>query len=361
MGKLKDLEKGIYKEAREQGISVTELIRKQNPDCEADLESDAFLERARLRSLKQPIPDDLRTGVDAFELQLIEHGIRVTGREANLVDAFYKTTTSSILFPEFINREVRIGMMLGRNECQLEDIVAATQNIDSVTYQSINAELEAVSKGAHRVGEMGEFPSISITYGEKSITLYKFGHTIKSSYEVLRRMSIPNLSIHLRLVGKRLAKSKVAEAIYILINGDGNDNAAPVHDVPLLTYDNIVDFDMQWEDYEADVWIGAKAAVAAILKLSEFKDPQAGFTYQRDGKLISPLGVTLRKSSAVPASNLLGVDRSAALEEVKEQGSNLTEAEKIIDRQFEKVVISEVAGFARIYKEAARIWDYTND
>jgi hypothetical protein len=174
-------------------------------------------------------------------------------------------------------------------------------------------------------------------------------------------MSIPNLAIHLRLVGKRLARNKVAEAISVLINGDGNSNAAPVHDVPHLNYDNIVDFDMEWEDYEATVWVGNKATVSGLLKLSEFKDPQSGFTYQKDGKLISPLGVTLRRESNVPANGLLGVDRNAALEEVKEQGSNLVESDKIIKAQFEEVIVSEVAGFARIYKEAAMLWDYTDD
>ena len=361
MGKLKELDASIYNDAQNQGISVTELISRQNPDCEADLPSDAFLERAKFRMLRQPIPDDLRRGKDAFELQLQEHQIRISGREADSVESFYKTDTSRILFPEFINREVQIGMMLGRNECQLEDLIAATQTIDSVTYQTIAAALASDNKGAYRVGEKGKFPTTTITYGEKSISLYKFGHAIESTYEVLRRMSIPNLAIHLRLVGKRLARTKVAEAISVLINGDGNSNAAPVFDKPLLNYDNIVDFDMEWEDYEATVWVGNKATVAGLLKLSEFKDPQAGFTYQKDGKLISPLGVTLRRESNIPANHLLGVDKNAALEEVKEQGSNLVEADKIIKTQFQEVIISEVAGFARIYKEAAMNWDYTDD
>jgi hypothetical protein len=54
----------------------------------------------------------------------------------------------------------------------------------------------------------------------------------------------------------------------------------------------------------------------------------------------------------------VGVDRTAALEEIVEAGSQLVEAEKIIDKQFDQAVISRVAGFKKIYTNASRIWNY---
>lgn len=327
-----NLEKGMYAEAKKRGISFTQLLHELDPGDE---------------------------NLDAFDKQLMEHGLKVSGKQVALVEDFYKTTDSKILFPEFINRNVLIGMDLGRNECMLSDLVGSSQEITSISYQGIEASTATGEKGAFRVGEKGEFPTTTITYAEKGITLVKFGHRIDTTYEVLRRIAVNNLALHLQLVGRKLRRSMVEWALDVLINGDGNSNPAPVFTASGLTYNNLVDFDMVWENYEADIWVGNKDAIAAILKLTEFKDPQAGFNYQKTGKLISPIGVTLRKSSSVTANRLLGVDRSAALEQVSEAGSQLIEADKIIDKQFEKAVISQVTGFKKIYTEAARIWNFT--
>ena len=329
--KLK-LEKGMYAEAKKQGISFTRFLHTLDPGDEK---------------------------LDAFEKQLMEHGIRVSGSEVSLVEDFYKTTDSRVLFPEYINRQVLLGMELGRNECRLDDLVANTREIDSVTYQPVQAQTAANERGAFRVGEAGEFPSTTISFADKSVKLIKFGHRVDVTYEVLRRMAIDQLSVHLQLIGRKLRRSMVEWALEVLVNGDGNSNPAPVFSQSTLNYNNLVDFDMEWSDYEANVWVGRKDTVAAILKLSEFKDPQAGFNYQATGKLISPLGVTLRKFSTIAANTLVGVDKSAALEQIRESGSQLTEVDKIIDKQLQNSVISQVAGFAKIYTEACRVWDYS--
>jgi hypothetical protein len=331
MPKLK-LEKGMYEEAKKRGISFTMLLEELDAGDE---------------------------NLDAFEKQLMEHGLKVTGKQVALVEDFYKTSDSRILFPEFINRNVLIGMDLGRNECMLSDIVGSSQEIQSISYQGIEASTDSAEKGAYRVGEKAEFPVTLITYAEKGITLAKFGHRIDTTYEVLRRIAVNNFALHLQLIGRKIRRSMVEWALDVLVNGDGNSNPAPVFSKTTLNYDNLVDFDMEWEDYEADVWVGPKAAVAAILKLTEFKDPQAGFNYQATGKLISPIGVTLRKFSTVAASTIIGVDKSAALEQVTEAGSQLTESEKIIDKQFEQAVISQVGGFKKIYTNASCVWDYS--
>jgi len=326
------LEKEMYTEAKSRGISFTQLLNTLDPG-DKDL--------------------------DAFEKQLMEHGLNISGSEVSLVEDFYKTNESKVLFPEFINRQVLLGMELGRNECRLDDLIASTQDIDSVAYQSVSASYETGERGAFRVGEKAAFPTTVISFADKTIKLVKFGHKIEATYEVLRRMNLPQLSIHLQLIGRRLRRDMVEWALDVIVNGDGNSNSAPVFDLTTLNYDNLIDFDMEWSDYEADIWVGSKAAVVAILKLTEFKDPQAGFNYQATGKLISPLGVILRKFSTVAANSLIAVDKSAALEMIREAGSQLTEVDKVIDHQFEDTVISQVAGFAKIYTNASRVWDYS--
>ena len=330
-----NLTKEMYGEAKKQGLSFAQFLQTQD--------------------------DQEHSKLDAYERQLQAHNLRIRGKQVSLVEDFYKTASNSVLFPEFINREVLAGMDIGRNECMLTDLVANVRTIDSNVYQGLTASAKAGEKGAFRVGEGGTFPKTIITLANKPVTLIKFGHAISIPYEVSRRIAVDALAVHLRLIGRYLRRSMVAEGIDIIINGDGNSNGAAVDTVSGLNYNNIIDFDSNFDDdgFSPTLWLTTKIGMNTILKMSEFKDPQAGFNYQQTGKMISPLGVTLRKSSAVPASRLIGVDRTAALEQLIEAGSQLTEADKIIDKQLDEVVISQNGGFSKIYTAAARVWNWT--
>jgi hypothetical protein len=327
------LEKEMYDEARQKGLSFTEFLSRE----------------------VEPGDEEL----DAFQKQLKKHKIIVDGADISLVEDFYRTYESSVLFPEFINRNVRIGMEMGRNQCQISDLIATTQQLPGDTYRSIEAAASSGEKGAFRVGQRGEFPTTVISTTEKPVSLMKIGHKLEATYEVLRRVQVDLIALHIQLIGRKLRDSVVAWALDVIVNGDGNSNPAPTFSQTGLNYNNFVDFDMEWPDYEATVFVGAKAAIAGILKLSEFKDPQAGFNYQATGNLISPLGVVLRKDASVAANSLIGVDRNAALEMLVEAGSQFVEADKVIDKQFEKTVISQVTGFAKIYLAASKVWDYS--
>lgn len=351
------LDKNAYVEAKQNKKSVTALIHEMS-GAAGEVEPDYYLERAgKIRNKVQLSEKDHK--LDAFEIQLMEHGLKMSGSEVSLAEDFYKTDDRKGLFPEWINRQVLIGMDLGRNACQLSDLIASTREIDASSYMSISATFTAGKRGAYRVAEGAEFPTIKIAEAEKPIKLEKFGHKVNLTYEVMRRMAINQLAVHMQKVGRRLRDDMVEWALYVLVNGDGNSNPAPVNSVTTLNYNNLIDFDLLWEDYEADVWVMAKAGVATLLKLTEFKDPQAGFNYQATGKLVSPIGVTLRKNATVAANTLIGVDKSTALEMVREAGSQLTEVDKIIDKQIESSVISQVAGFSKIYTNACRVWDYS--
>ena len=84
------------------------------------------------------------------------------------------------------------------------------------------------------------------------------------------------------------------------------------------------------------------------------KDAAAGFNFQRTGKQITPIGADLMKSSAVASGKLIGLDKTCALEMVK-AGEVMTEYDKLIDRQLERAAITSIAGFAKIFKDVARV------
>ena len=351
-----NLDKGIYEDTKSSGKSVTSLIHNMEGGA-GQVEPDYYLTRARKKRDNIALSDkDYQP--DAFELQLMENEIKLSGAEVSLVEDFYRTTSATVLFPEFINRNVLLGMELGRNVCTLDDIVASTNYITSGSYISIRANLPDSEKGAYRVGEGGEFPRIVLTSNKHAIALEKFGHEIDMDDEVIRRMAVNQLAIHLQLLGARIRNQMVSWAIYVLVNGDGNTNSAPVTTVAGLNYDNLIDFEQAFGDFEPDAWIVTTAGMGAILKLSEFKDPLVGFNYQSTGKMISPLGKKLRKSPGVATDTLLGLAKNAAIEMIIEAGSQLTEYDKIINRQINQTVISQYANFAKLYTTASRVWNY---
>ena len=153
-----------------------------------------------------------------------------------------------------------------------------------------------------------------------------------------------------------------ADAIDVLMNGDGNNNAAQVFTVgngPIsgtagtLSYDALVDFWSQFAPYALNTLVVGDA-MADILKLKEMQDGTAGLTFQGTGKLVTPMGATLVRSSAVPAGTILGLDKNYALELVR-ASDVLVEYDKLIDRQLERAAITSISGFAKIFQDAAKV------
>ena len=79
------------------------------------------------------------------------------------------------------------------------------------------------------------------------------------------------------------------------------------------------------------------------------QDSTAGLAFQGTGKLVTPMGATLLRSSAVPSGTIIGLDRQYALELVR--GSEvLVEYDKLIDRQLERAAITSISGFAKVFQ-----------
>jgi len=332
---LVKLEKGMYHEAKKQGVSFTQLLEDFDPS-------------------EPGYP------LDAFERQLVRYGIITRDEKVSLVEDFYKTYESSVLFPEFINRNVLIGYKFGKNELKLDDLIATTQFIDSAEYTPFSAVDSSEPEELHRVGELGEFPTTTITLADKTVRLIKVGRRLKASYEVLRRMQINLLALHLQIIGLKMQRAMTKWALNVFVNGDGNSNPAASQDVAnngVLVYDDLANFEIDFaiQGFEKTHFCGDAATVKKILKLAEFKDVVAGFNFQATGNMISPFGDVLRFHPSAPANKILGWDQKSHLEQVKERSAQLVEAERVIEKQFEQTVISDVVGISKIFTAAGRI------
>lgn len=323
--------KEMYSTAAKAGITLTEYLEQERP---SEIE-----------------------GLDAFEFALFDQKINL---KTDTVERFYQTIDDRVLFPEFVNRNIRIGMVgLGKKDLTFGDIVATEQTIDGAVYETIKAVFDNKNLDFKKVGEGAAFPTVKMTVGKTPVRLGKIGLELDATYEVLRRMKLPLLSVHMQLIGKRLAKKMVAFAVHVLVNGDGNANPADKV-TKTLSYGNLLDFDMIMDDYEATCWFAKKAKIQSLCLLDEFKDTRL-FDTARSGAWASPFANTLKKfnwaESSLGDNQIIQIDKSAALEFLKESGAELIETDKVIDKQLEKTVISQVIGFSKIFNEAAHIFE----
>ena len=325
------LEKGMYHEA---GKSFTQVLESMDPDHQ--------------------YKGTAMEGLDAFQRQLKRFDIKVKGAGSDVVEKFFRTADSAVLFPEYIARSVRQGM---EEQDLLPSITAAVTRFDGMDYRSITAQPGGEDKELRRVEEGAVIPSTTVKVQDNLVKLHKRGRMLVASYEAIRYQKLDLFSVTLRQIGAHINRMHLEDAIDVLINGDGNDNAAKVYEVGnsgTLTYEDLVDFWAKFDPYEMNTLLVSNDTMVKMLKLPEFQNPLTGLNFQGTGKLTTPLGATLLRTSALPEGKIIGLDKNYALEMVK--GSDvLVEYDKLIDRQMERAAITSISGFAKLFDEAAKV------
>ena len=325
------LDKGMYQEA---GSTFTQVLERQDPS-----------EQYKGTSLE---------GLDAFQRQLKRFDIKVKGAGSDVVEKFFRTADSAVLFPEYIARSVRQGLEEGDI---LPHITAAVTRFDGMDYRSIASEAGGEEKELRTVEEGASIPATTIKVQANLVRLHKRGRMLVASYEAVRYQKLDLFSVTLRQIGAHIARMHLADAVDVLMNGDGNDNAAEVDEVETsgtLTYDDLVDFWAKFDPYEMNALLVSGDVMVKLLKLAEFQNPLTGLNFQGTGKLTTPLGAALLRTSVLPDGTAIGLDKRFALEMV--QGSDvMVEYDKLIDRQLERAAITTVSGFAKIFQDASRV------
>ena len=331
------LEKGMYNEA---GRTFTQVLEREDPS-----------EQYKGTSLE---------GLDAYQRQLKRFDIKVKGAGSDVVEKFFSTSQSAVLFPEYIARSVRQGM---EEADLLPHITAAVTRFDGMDYRSIASVPEDDQKALRRVEEGAEIPQTQVKTQENLVRLHKRGRMLVASYEAIRYQKLDLFSVTLRQIGTHINRMHLEDAIDVLLNGDGNENPAQefaVGSEPIggtsgtLTYDDLVDFWAQFEPYEMNTLLVSGDMMRQMLKMDEFQNPMTGLNFQGTGKLATPLGATLLRTSALESGKLIGLDKNYALEMV--QGSDvMVEYDKLIDRQLERAAITSISGFAKLFTDAAKV------
>lgn len=293
-------------------------------------------------------------GLDAFSRQLKRFDIRVSGRGSDCVEKFFQTANSAALFPEYISRAVRQGM---ERADILPNLVATVTDIDGLDYRSIVSEPGNDDKELKVVNEGASIPQTAVKTRENLVSLHKRGRMLVASYEALRFQRLDLFTVTLNQIGAYIARAQLQDAIDVLVNGDGNNNAAPVDATAQsgrIVYADLVALWANMAPYELNTILAPTQEIQRILTQPQFQDSEAGLTFHGTGNMATPLGAKLLHAPEMPAGSIIGLDKNCALEMVQ-AGGVMTDYDKLIDRQLERAAITCTAGFAKIFRDAARV------
>lgn len=290
--------------------------------------------------------------LDAFGRQLKRFDIRVSGAQSDMVEKFFQTSSSAALFPEYVSRAIKLGMEYAN---ALPDITATVTKIDGMDYRSIVSDPDDDTKSLKVVSEGALLPQTTIKTQESLVKLLKRGRMLVSTYEALRFQRLDLFTVTLKQIGAYIARTQLADAVNVLVNGDGNSNGAKVINASAsgtLKYTDLVRLWTELTPYELNTLLVPTALMEKILAMPEMQDSQATLDFHGTGKMITPMGAKLIHVPTLDSDKIVGIDKTCALEMVQ-AGDVLVDYDKLIDRQLERATVSVISGFAKLFNDAS--------
>lgn len=290
--------------------------------------------------------------LDAFGRQLKRFDIRVSGAQSDMVEKFFQTSSSAALFPEYVSRAIKLGMEYAN---ALPDITATVTKIDGMDYRSIVSDPDDDTKSLKVVSEGAFLPQTTIKTQESLVKLLKRGRMLVSTYEALRFQRLDLFTVTLKQIGAYIARTQLADAVNVLVNGDGNSNGAKVINASAsgtLKYTDLVRLWTELTPYELNTLLVPTALMEKILAMPEMQDSQATLDFHGTGRMITPMGAKLIHVPTLDSDKIVGIDKTCALEMVQ-AGDVLVDYDKLIDRQLERATVSVISGFAKLFNDAS--------
>ncbi len=200
--------------------------------------------------------------------------------------------------------------------------------------------------------------SSDLQYGDRIVRLDKRGRGVLASYEVVRRMSVDMLRVHLRRMGERLGRDLDARLAHVLAYGDSSGaTTAPV--VVNTATANTWDYGdlmqafvtLSLGHYFTPTHLLASAdTLMQVLGFEAFQNT-ALFDFAQTGRMPSPLGLKLVPMAGQPDNLITLMDAGYAVQKLTEQDL-LVESDKLIHQQWDRSYLTVVTDFAVVYDKA---------
>ncbi len=271
------------------------------------------------------------------------------------VERFFQTDPNAKwLFPDLVRESVVAGMT---GKPVYSQLIIRDERIESAVYDVPYVVESEEEEELRSVGEGAVIPESQIKYGNRIIQLQKLGRGILASYEVIRRMSVDMLRVHLRRIGECLGRNLDKRLAYVLTYGDVSGSTAPevlntqtagtweytdlVHAFLHLTTKNF---------FKPTHLIANSETMEKILSLPEVAD-SALFDFAKSGTLPTPLGIKLVPMPDHPENRFTLLDSRYAVQKLTEQDV-LVESDRLIHQQWDRSYLTVVTDFAIIYQKA---------
>jgi len=272
------------------------------------------------------------------------------------VERFFQSDPNAKwLFPDIVREAVIAGM---KRKPVYPSLIVSDEKIEGTAYDLPYVTESESDEELRMIAEGAAIPESELTYGDRVVRLAKMGRGVIASYEVIRRMAVDVLRVHLQRMGERLGRMLDARLATVLVDGDnsGTSTAATTINTATAgawTYDDIVNGFMKLatEHCFSPTHMLANAELCKeILGLDEFKDA-ALFDFAKTGNLPTPLGMRLVPMEHQPDDKLTILDAGYAVQKLTEQDL-LVESDKLINQQWDRTYLTVVTNFAILYPKA---------
>jgi hypothetical protein len=392
----------IVREAAEAGVTLSAWLEEQDPTesaRDAALGIDAFT-RA-IAQLGVRTSGSALSGVQAHRIADLENaGDKIAGTDSHVGRAFMhelfrrayvegmtigtsrfspafeaqrfygsNSPVSAVLNPEFAMNTPAAQRM---RTPLLNSLVAIQTTVPTDVYTHIFVSNQEGQQQSRRVTEGAEVGTVKLTVANHTNTVYKYGVGIEITDEAIRRTNIDMVRFHIARIAQQRLLDKEADAITILLAGDGNASTAPTVStltaldsgaaVGVPTTKAIMNFTGLFElsGYGLNIALAPLATKTAVLSATfgtanhpAFLGPNAVLPGGAN-----PAAVDLPPIYAnanVTTNYLLALDSGAALGMAMEAGSDKVETDRYIKSQINTIVISDVVGFWMNDVNAVRI------
>jgi hypothetical protein len=278
------------------------------------------------------------------------------------VDRFFQSDPNAKwLFPDIVREAVISGM---KRKPVYPDLIIRDEKIDSAVYDvPYVEETDDRQEELRSVAEGAAIPESEITYGDRVIRLDKLGRGVIASYEVIRRMSVDMLRVHLERIGECLGRNLDKRVAQVLVSGDSSDGTTTP-----VTINTAASGTWAWADlvkgflklsaehyFTPTHMLADQDTCAAILDLDELTDGMV-FDFVKTGNMPAPLGVKLVPMADHPADKVTILDAGYAVQKITEQDV-LVESDKLINQQWDRTFLTVVTNFAVVYDKARVVLD----
>lgn len=384
---LQRMNLGMYEDARERGMTLTQLLERETPSGE------------------------YKDGLDAYQRLLQQAGIVTRSHPrgafvASRMEVWEQSPQTRALFPEWCRRtvdQVRFRQPGGGSRAPftsvetapgstlrpyaddptprladrtepaipLDEVVVRTRFTDGDLARATYLNRDVTSTRRKRVAQGAELPRSKVTTGQRNIALSKFGIAIEATYEAMRRVPLDQFAFFLALEEIQAETDKVAAALDVAVNGDGNVGTSatvyaltaldPAAVAGTLTLKGWIAYKAKFGNPYMMTHALAQEAVILQLLLLNMGTANLPLASRPDLGQLVPINGTLADgvrygiTADAPSLKIVGYDRRFALGRVVENGSQIMEMDRWITRQVSVLTISENEGYESIDSNAVKI------